>query len=62
MPRRITKVGERSNPVYRSFIASFGVDFIERHPALRDAFPLFSTFARLFRIFAVDGINTLIIL
>lgn len=25
MPRRITKVGERSNPVYRSFIASFGV-------------------------------------
>jgi len=24
-PRRITKVGERSNPVIRSFIASFGV-------------------------------------
>ena len=29
-PRRITTVGERSNPVYRSFIASFGVALIER--------------------------------
>ncbi len=27
-PRRITKVGEHSNPVIRSFIASFDVDFI----------------------------------
>lgn len=26
--RRITKVGEHSNPVIRSFIASFDVDFI----------------------------------
>ena len=26
-PRRITKVGERSNPVFRSFIASFDVAF-----------------------------------
>ena len=33
MPRRITKVGEHSNPVIRSFIASFGVApiKIDRH-------------------------------
>ena len=29
-PRRITKGGEHSNPVIRSFIASFGVALIER--------------------------------
>ena len=33
MPRRITKVDERSNPVYRSFIASFGVANIGKPPA-----------------------------
>ena len=30
MPRRITEIGKHSNPVYRSFIASFGVDLILR--------------------------------
>lgn len=29
-PRRITEDGEHSNPVYRSFIASFGVALIEK--------------------------------
>lgn len=33
-PRRITKAGERSNPVFRSFIASFGVVIIRQPQAI----------------------------
>ena len=38
MPRRITKVGEHSNPVIRSFIASFGVALIKNPPEVIDCF------------------------
>ena len=34
--RRITKAGEHSNPVFRSFIASFGVALIRKRPDLQD--------------------------
>ena len=36
-PRRITKVGELSKPVYRSFIASFGVAIIAPEAIANDS-------------------------
>ena len=49
-PRRITKVGEHSNPVIRSFIASFGV-------ALNGKPDIESVLYRAFLSFAVRGLG-----